>query len=176
LRHHLKTTRASAAPRLAALALFAALAFASDASAFVGPRAPDSSASSSRTSNASSAQRRRRRVRRRAADALLPGVWGGSHIRFEASDGGAEIEFDCARASVMSRIVVDAAGRFDADATYYQESGARPVMDETPHGYPVRLTGRVGGSLMSLTIMRGGESLGTFSLARGREPRLTKCM
>jgi hypothetical protein len=175
MRHHLKTTHAPAALRLVALALFAALAFASDASAFVGPRANVSSASSSRTSNASGVQRRRR-VRRRGTDALLPGVWGGRHIRFEATGGGAEIEFDCARASVVRRIVVDAAGRFNADATYYRESGARPVTDEPPRGDAVRLTGRVGGSIMSLTIRRGGESLGTFSLARGREPRLTKCM
>jgi hypothetical protein len=184
MRRRLDITHAPAALRLVALTLFAALAFAADAPAFDGTRASVSSASNSnssasnlKTSNASGSQGRRRRGRlRRAPDALLPGVWGGSHIRFEATDGGADIEFDCARATVEGRILVDGAGRFSAEGLYYQGRGAAMRAEEGPRGEPVSLAGRVGGSLMRLTVTRGGQSVGTFTLARGREPELTKCM
>ena len=115
--------------------------------------------------------------RRRSTDALLPGVWGGRHVRFEVTDGGANIEFDCAHATVEGRIVVDRAGRFSAAGTYYAEHGGPIRADESSNGFPVRLTGRVGGSLMRLTVTRTRtrKSLGTFALARDREPEVFKC-
>jgi hypothetical protein len=41
----------------------------------------------------------------------------------------------------------------------------------------VRLSGRVGGGLMKLTVTRAGTGklVGTFSLARGREPSVVRC-
>ncbi|MET0647969.1 MAG: hypothetical protein ABW208_15235 [Pyrinomonadaceae bacterium] len=119
----------------------------------------------------------RRRVRRRAADALTPGVWGGAHIRFEVIEGGARIEYDCAHGTIEGRIVVDARGRFNVYGTHYEERGgpARPGDDAA--GYRVRLSGRVGGSLLKLTVARPDtkEVIGTFDLARDREPELVKC-
>jgi hypothetical protein len=114
---------------------------------------------------------------RKRADALLPGTWGGRHVRLEVTDGGASVEFDCAHATVEGRIVVDRAGRFSVAGTYYAEHGGPVRIDETPNGFPVRLAGRVGGSLMKLTVTRAGrrKSLGTFALAREREAELFKC-
>src|SRR3712207_1976555 len=116
-----------AALQLAALQLFAALAFASPN---VGAQAPRASAASvsasfaSGTSKASGVQRRRRRPRPKPAAApLLPGVWGGQHIRFEVNEGGANVEYDCARATVEGKILVDASGRFNVAGTYYREHG-----------------------------------------------------
>jgi len=114
---------------------------------------------------------------RRRADTLLPGAWGGRHVRLEVREGGATVEFDCARATVEGRIAVDRSGRFSVAATYYQERGGPERADETPAGEPVRLNGRVGGSLMRLTVTRAGTRrvLGTYSLARDREPFIVKC-
>jgi len=119
----------------------------------------------------------RRGGRRRAPAALSPGMWGGEHVRFEVNDRGASVEFDCAHATVEGPIVVDRAGRFSAAGTYYAEHGGPVRADESSDGFPVRLTGRVGGSLMKLTVTRAGtrESLGTFALARDREAELFKC-
>jgi hypothetical protein len=48
---------------------------------------------------------------------------------------------------------------------------------EDEGGYPVRLSGVVGGSLLKLTVRRADtkELIGTFSLARDREAELVKC-
>ena len=168
-----------AALRLVALQLFAALALLTTA---YGSRAPGAthtrdaaSSSGPRASNPSRVQRRRRARRRRAPEALLPGVWGGDHIRLEVTEGGATIEFDCAHGSADGKIPVDAAGRFSVAGTYYPEHGGPVREGEGSSGQPVRLTGRVGGSLMSLTVTRGRTKIGTYTLTRDSDGRVFKC-
>lgn len=174
-----KRMHAPAALQLVALQLFAALAFAAPNA---GPHTPGASRVSrslsfvSGTPGPSSAQRRRRRARRRrAADALLPGVWGGNHIRLEVTENGANIEYDCAHGTVQEKILVDAAGRFNVAGTHYREHGGPVREGEGSNGQPVRFTGRVGGSLMSLTVTRGRETIGTYTLTRDSQGRVFKC-
>ncbi len=163
---------------LVALQLFAALALALTAAGAQTTRASVASVSApfvSAASSPSASQRRRRARRRRAADALLPGVWGGQHIRFEVTDGGANVEYDCARGSIEGKITVDAAGRFSVAGTFYREHGGPVREGEGSTGVPVRYAGRVGGSLMSLTVTRGRETLGTYTLTRDSQGRVFKC-
>ena len=152
-----------------ALQLFAALACAPDAVA------SGYAISGLRTSGASSVQRRRRARRRPSADALLPGVWGGEHIRLEVTQSGATMDFDCAHGTVEGRILVDRAGRFSVAGNFYQEHGGPVREGEGSTGQPVRLTGNVGGSLMKLTITRGRTQVGTYTLTRDSDGRLFKC-
>lgn len=149
-----------------ALQLLVAFACAADASA------SDYAASGSRTSGASSVQRRRGRPRR---DALLPGMWGGEHLRFEVTQSGATMEFDCAHGTVDGKINVDRAGRFSVWGTFYPEHGGPTREGAESRGERVRLTGRVGGSIMKLTITRGKTQLGTYALTRDGGARIFKC-
>jgi hypothetical protein len=166
--------------QLVALQLFAALAFATPAADSRALRARDSSTSDSassgpRSSGAPVTQRRRRARRRRAPEALLPGVWGGDHVRLEVTDGGARVEYDCAHATVEGRILVDGAGRFSVAGTFYREHGGPVREGEASNGLRVRLDGRVGGSLMTLKVTRAGKTLDTHTLTRDREAQLFKC-
>jgi hypothetical protein len=115
--------------------------------------------------------------RTRASDALTPGVWGGDHIRFEVTERGASVEYDCAHGTVEGRIVVGRDGRFSVTGMHYEEHGGPVRAGEDEVSYPVRLSGVVGGSLMKLTVTRAGTRrvVGTFSLARDREANLVKC-
>ena len=160
-----------------ALQLFAALALAATVADSHAPGASGASALApasfgSKKSNPSGVQRRRVRPRR---DALLPGVWGGQHIRFEVTEGGAAIEYDCARGTVKGRILVDRAGRFSVAGTYYREHGGPVREGEGSTGQPVRFNGLIGGSLMKLTVTRGRTRLGTYTLTRDSEGRVFKC-
>ena len=148
---------------LAALQLFAAL-----------PAAQGSAAAGRR---ASMTQGGKKSVRRRAPDTLMPGVWGGRHIRFEVTEDGARVEYDCAHGTVEGKIVVDGGGRFNVYGMHYEEHGGPVRPGEGARGFRVRLSGRVGGSLMKLTVTRPGtrEVIGTFSLARDREALIVKC-
>lgn len=136
---------------------------AADGAAAVGRRAPMSQRSGPR--------------QRRAGEALVAGVWGGEHIRFEVTERGANVEYDCAHGTVEGKIVVDSRGRFNVTGTHFEEHGGPIRADESQAGYPVRLSGRVGGSLMKLTVTRAGtrKVIGVFTLARDQEAGLVKC-
>ncbi|HEX8560646.1 MAG TPA: hypothetical protein VF668_21310 [Pyrinomonadaceae bacterium] len=171
MRHKLKMTLA-----VAALQLVALLPGAGAAAHARGERAADGVASG--RGGAPAPQRRARRPRRKpAGDALIPGVWGGEHIRFEVTEQGANVEYDCARGAVEGKIIVDGRGRFEVAGTHYEEHGGPVRSDERAVGHPVRLSGVVGGSLLKLTVRRADtkELIGVFSLARDREPNLFKC-
>ena len=148
---------------LAALQLFAAL-----------PAAQGSTAAGRR---ASMTQGGKKSAGKRAPDTLTPGVWGGEHIRFEVTEGGANVEYDCAHGTVEGKIVVDARGRFNVYGTHYEEHAGPVRPGESASGYRVRLSGRVGGSLMKLTVTRAGtrKVVGTFNLTRDAESNLVKC-
>jgi hypothetical protein len=113
----------------------------------------------------------------RAADTLLPGVWGGAHIRFEVTEAGAAVEYDCAHGTIEGKIRVDARGRFSIYGMHYEERGGPARPGDEAKGYRVRLRGLVGGSLMKLTVTRPGSRkvIGTFTLTRDQEAELTKC-
>jgi len=142
----------------------------------VGPRAGADAAAAGRRATMSQTGGARGR-RARASDALTPGVWGGEHIRFEVTERGANVEYDCAHGTVEGRIVVDRRGRFSVNGMHYEEHGGPVRLGKEAAGYPVRLSGVVGGSLMKLTVTRAGTRrvVGTFSLARDREPNVFKC-
>jgi hypothetical protein len=153
---------------IAALQLCAALPADAHSSAR-GLRAP--------VRRATMTQGRKKVVRRRAPDTLTPGVWGGEHIRFEVTEAGAKIEYDCAHGTVEGRIVVDSQGRFSVYGIHYEERGGPSRPGDEASGYRVRLSGRVGGSLMRLTVTRAGtrKVVGTFNLTRDAEANLVKC-
>jgi hypothetical protein len=113
-----------------------------------------------------------------AGGTLPAGIWGGDHIRFEATDQGANVEFDCAHASLPGPVTLDGGGRFSVTANLVREHGGPIREGEAENGQPARWEGKVAGDSMRLTVTLtgSGETVGTFELVRGREPRLTKCL
>ena len=174
-----KRMNALAALQLVALQLFAALAFAApNVGSHTTSASPVSGSaySSHGTSEPSGVQRRRRRARRRReADALLPGVWGGEHIRFEVTATGANIEYDCAHGTVEGKILVDASGRFNVAGTHYREHGGPVREGEGSAANPYAYGPRRRQPDESLTVTRGRETIGTYYLTRDNEGRVFKC-
>ena len=103
------------------------------------------------------------------------GTWGGDHVLFEVSRKGAEIEFDCAHGQITKPIPLDARGRFNVPGTFTPEHGGPILRDEKPSVAQARYSGRITGDAMSLTVARGKEKVGSFTLKRGQQPILTKC-
>jgi len=103
------------------------------------------------------------------------GDWGGEHVRLTVADTGGKVEFDCGHGSLDGPLVLDAGGRFDVKGTLVGEGG--PVMkDEAARARPARYHGQSDEESMSLEVtLEGGESAGTFSLARNGRAKLVKC-
>lgn len=109
-------------------------------------------------------------------DRVPNGEWGGEHVRMSVGDAGGTIEFDCAHGTLDEPLVLDATGHFDVKGSLVGEGG--PIRkDDTGNAQPARYRGETDGQHMSLEVMlEGGESGGTFSLARGGRARLVKCL
>ena len=108
---------------------------------------------------------------------LPTGVWGGQHVRAEVTDGGAVLEFDCARGSIAQAILLDGNGKFDLGGKFATEHAGPVLRDEESNDRPVRYSGSVKDQEMTLTITdtNNKEVIGTFTLKHGSEGRLMKC-
>lgn len=111
------------------------------------------------------------------SDRLAAGGWGGKHVRMDVSDGGALLEFDCAKGSITGPITLDAEGRFNAKGQFAREGFGPRDEGEMLKGVPALYVGAVTGESMSLTVnlAETGEQVGTYTLTRGSSGRLWKC-
>ena len=114
--------------------------------------------------------------RPRTAGSPVTGNWGGDHVGLVTSDRGANLDFDCASGSIEGPITPDAEGRFDVAGTYVRE-GPGPVRPNQLRGQPARYRGKIEGDTMTLSVDLAGTdvSIGTYTLARDRLPRIRKC-
>lgn len=107
---------------------------------------------------------------------LPTGTWGGNHVGMEVADAGAKLDYDCASGSIDEPILLDESGRLDVGGTHVKE-GPGPTRPGGLRGEPARYTGRVEGDTLTLTVKLAGsgEEIGTYTLVRGRFPRIRKC-
>ncbi len=111
------------------------------------------------------------------SDRVSSGSWGGRGVGLEVTEDSARLEFDCAHGAIERPIPLDAEGRFDAQGMYFREHGG-PVREGEPKGVPARYAGRVEGETMHLTVTVAGsdEPIGRYTIARGKPPRIRKCL
>lgn len=109
---------------------------------------------------------------------LAVGIWGGEHISLESTTGTTRLEFDCAHATIPRPLELDAAGHFDERGEYVREHGGPLREGEQPESHPARFSGTIRGGEMTLTVTLTdtGAEIGMFTLGRGREPLITKCL
>src|SRR5262245_10002217 len=108
---------------------------------------------------------------------ITSGVWGGEHIRLEATSQNATIEYDCAHGTIDGPLLVDSHGKFKVKGTHVREHGGPIRSGESGDAHPALYSGSTNGKQMTLTVALSDtkESLGTFTLIRGQEGRLWKC-
>ena len=110
--------------------------------------------------------------------AELTGPWGGQHIALVVSESGAAIEYDCARGTIDTPLRAGAGGRFTATGTHVREHGGPVREGEAPDVHPADYVGLVRGDRMTLTVRETdtGTTIGTFTLSRGADARVVKCL
>jgi hypothetical protein len=112
-----------------------------------------------------------------AAPRTVPeGSWGGDGAGVTVARDGVRLFFDCAHGSIEGAMAIDADGRFDARGVYVKDSFG-PARPGGSDGKPVRYVGRIEGDAMTLSIVPAGsdEPIGSFTLRKGRLPRVREC-
>lgn len=109
---------------------------------------------------------------------LQPGMWGGAHLGMDIIENGARLDYDCANGTIDEPIILDQDGKFDVKGLLVKEHGGPIRIGEQTDGEPARYTGQVRGDTLTLTVVltKTNETIGTFTLTRGKAARLTKCM
>ena len=108
---------------------------------------------------------------------LLPGAWGGDHIRLEVTGQSASIEYDCAHGTIDGPLVVDSTGKFKLSGTHVREHGGPVRRGESGDERRASYSGWTDGKKMTLTVVLSDtkETVGTFTLTRSQEGHVWKC-
>jgi hypothetical protein len=112
------------------------------------------------------------------AKAVPNGVWGGEHIRMEVNNGGADIEFDCAKGSISQPLELDDKGRFKVQGIYIAGTPAPAAVDGgvSTSGVKATYSGTLSGSSLRLEVLIEGQDMPrTFDLVEGDQGHLAKC-
>ncbi|MGA9995611.1 MAG: hypothetical protein WBP93_09360 [Pyrinomonadaceae bacterium] len=114
----------------------------------------------------------------RRARQLQTSEWGGTHISLQVNGSDTTIEYDCAHGTIDQPLTLDRRGRFSAKGTHAREHAGPIRSGEQSNARPARYTGWINGNSMTLkvTLTDTNEALGTYTLVRGREPRIFKCL
>lgn len=109
---------------------------------------------------------------------LPAGAWGGQGIRMEVSDAGARIDYDCAHGSIDQPISFDPVGHFEGKGLHFREHGGPVREGAESKGEPARYIGQIDGETMTLTVRFANrdETVGSFTLVRGKPGRIRKCL
>ncbi|HEX6881344.1 MAG TPA: hypothetical protein VF135_13325 [Terriglobales bacterium] len=106
---------------------------------------------------------------------LANGLWGGSQLRMEVNDAGAELDFGCGSATIAGPITLDQNGNFAASGTYQQGSFG-PTREGASAGREASFTGSVQGNTLKLEMVLSGEDrVQKFTVTRGKATRMIGC-
>lgn len=110
----------------------------------------------------------------------LIGSWGGRHVGLELDSAGGRLDYDCAAGTIYGPVVPGADGSFRAAGTHVPGTGGPERVGEVRPSYPATYSGRLAGETMTLLVeYRSAQEpvrMGPFTLRRGAEPMLLRCL
>jgi hypothetical protein len=111
------------------------------------------------------------------SDAVTPGVWGAAGVNLIIEDGGATIEYDCARAEITQKFSVNERGGFKLNGVYIRRNPGALRVKFQPQPQPAIFEGEISGNKMTLrvTLTETNKTLDQVVLERGKTARLHKC-
>lgn len=112
-----------------------------------------------------------------AADPLT-GAWGGQHVALELHRDGGRVRYDCAAGTIEGPVLPDASGRFRAKGAHRPNVGGPERQGGEPPLLPAIYKGSVRGDIMTLSVRVPSRAMeiGPFTLRRGAEPILLRCL
>ena len=108
----------------------------------------------------------------------LGGNWGGRGIALMLEANGGRLEYDCAAGTIEGPLLPGPTGTFAASGTHTPNLGGPERIGQPRPSYPARYSGSVRGDEMRLSVEVPARdlNLGPFTLRRGAEPVLLRCL
>jgi hypothetical protein len=108
----------------------------------------------------------------------LTGAWGGEHVGLELDAEGGRVRYDCAAGTIDGPVLPGASGRFQANGAHRPNLGGPERQGREPPLLPAIYTGTVRGDIMTLSVRVPSRAMeiGPFTLRRGAEPILLRCL
>lgn len=116
-----------------------------------------------------------------ASLALTPtnasGQWGGPHIGLVLEGGLGTIEYDCASGTIDTPVIPAPDGSFAATGTHRPGQGGPIRVGQIFTSVRANYTGKIEKDHMTLgVVLEDGATIGPFSLDRGAQGQLTRCL
>ena len=112
-----------------------------------------------------------------ARPAYLLGAWGGPHIGITFEGGLANVELDCASATIDGPVYPGSGGAFTAKGVFRAGMGGPVRVGQIFRSQQASYSGTVAKDVMTLSIrLEDGTVSGPYSLVQGAEPQLTRCL
>lgn len=106
----------------------------------------------------------------------LTGAWGGDHVGLTLQPAGGSLDYDCASGTI-GPVTMLSGGRFTATGTHSPGHGGPDRVDEVPARLGAVYSGSVRGDTMVLNVsVDPATVLGPYTLRRGAQPNLLRCL
>lgn len=107
----------------------------------------------------------------------LTGRWGGEHVGLDLAPSGGTLEYDCAAGRIDGPVLPRPDRTFQAAGTHTPGTGGPERAGVVRPSHAARYDGSVRGDRMTLRVRgENGVLLGPFTLRRGVEPVLMRCL
>lgn len=107
----------------------------------------------------------------------LTGDWGGTHVGLRLTAAGGVLDYDCAAGTIHEPVILRPNGSFHAVGRHTPAAGGPERVGEVRPSYRTRYSGSVRGERMILQgRVENGVLLGPFTLVRGAEPVIMRCL
>ena len=109
--------------------------------------------------------------------AAVTGDWGGPHVGLHLTAAGGALEYDCASGRITAPLVPGAGGAFVVQGTHVPGHGGPDVEGMVMPTFRTTFTGTVRDDRMTLAgHVENGVALGPFTLRRGAEAGILRCL
>ncbi len=112
-----------------------------------------------------------------AARVPLTGEWGGTHVGLRLGETSGVLDYDCAAGTIDGPLLPRADGTFEVEGRHTPGTGGPEREGEVRPSFRTRYWGVIRGRRMTLEAqVENGVRLGPFTLAKGAEPIIFRCL
>ena len=113
----------------------------------------------------------------RNAGVPVTGEWGGRHVGLTLGEASGTLDYDCAAGTIDGPLLPRSDGTFEVDGLHTPGTGGPDIVGQVRPSFRTRYWGVIRGQRMTLQArLENGVALGPFTLVKGAEPIIFRCL